>query len=63
LIPGSFQLSDALKAIGPPASIIFAARILMGVLQQRYDAVISRYREAISDFRTGMVLGSNATNG
>jgi hypothetical protein len=49
----SFELSDVLKAIGPAASIIFAAWIFMGFLQQRYDAAVGRYREAISDFRTG----------
>ena len=49
----SFELSDVLKAIGPAASIIFAAWIFMGFLQQRYDAAVSRYRQAISDFRTG----------
>jgi Protein of unknown function (DUF2721) len=53
LINMSFELSDVLKAIGPTASIIFAAWIFMGFLQQRYDAAVSRYREAISDFRTG----------
>ena len=49
----SFQLSDVLKAIGQAASIIFLAWIFMGFLQQRYDAAISRYREAISNFYTG----------
>jgi hypothetical protein len=49
----SFDLSDVLKAVGPAASIIFAAWIFMGFLQQRYDTAVSRYREAISDFRTG----------
>jgi hypothetical protein len=38
------ELSDVLKAIGPAASIIFAAWIFMGFLQQRYDAAVSRYR-------------------
>ena len=49
----NFELSDVLKAIGPAASIIFAAWIFMGFLQQRYDAAVGRYRQAISDFRTG----------
>jgi uncharacterized membrane protein YraQ (UPF0718 family) len=49
----SFALSDILKAIGPAASIIFAAWIFMGFLQQRYDAAVGRYRQSISDFRTG----------
>jgi Protein of unknown function (DUF2721) len=49
----NFNLADVLKAIGPAASIIFAAWIFMGFLQQRYDAAVDRYRQAISDFRTG----------
>jgi len=46
------ELSNVLKAVGPAASIIFAAWIFMGFVQQRYDAAINRYRQAISDFRT-----------
>jgi Protein of unknown function (DUF2721) len=53
LIVMNFALSDVLRAMGPTASIIFAAWIFMGFLQQRYDAAVSRYRESISDFRTG----------
>src|SRR3954466_5653334 len=47
-----FNLANILKAIGPTASIIFAAWIFMGFLQQRYDAAIDRYRAAISDYRS-----------
>src|SRR3954469_14906874 len=46
-----FALSDVLKAIGPTASIIFAAWIFMGFLQQRYDAAVERYREMIGKYR------------
>lgn len=46
------QLSDVLKAIGPNASIVFAAWIFMGFLQQRYDAALDRYREAVGDYRS-----------
>lgn len=46
------QLSDILKAIGPNASIVFAAWIFMGFLQQRYDNAIDRYREAVGDYRS-----------
>jgi hypothetical protein len=46
-----FQLSDLLKAIGPTASIVFAAWIFMGFLQQRYDAAVDRYRELIAEYR------------
>src|SRR3978361_552843 len=47
----NFELSDVLKAIGPAASIIFAAWIFMGFLQQRYDAAIDRYREVVAQYR------------
>lgn len=46
------QLGEVLKAIGPNASIVFAAWIFMGFLQQRYDSAIDRYREAVGDFRS-----------
>ncbi|MGK6323136.1 DUF2721 domain-containing protein [Sphingomonas sp. DT-51] len=46
------QLGEVLKAIGPNASIVFAAWIFMGFLQQRYDSAIDRYREAVGDYRT-----------
>ena len=45
------DLGDVLKAIGPNASIVFAAWIFMGFLQQRYDSAIDRYRSAVGDFR------------
>lgn len=46
------QLADVLKAIGPNASIIFAAWIFMGFLQQRYDSAIDRFRESVGDYRS-----------
>lgn len=46
-----FQLSDVLKAIGPTASIIFAAWIFLSFLQSRYDAAIERYRGLLADYR------------
>ncbi|KQO61050.1 hypothetical protein ASF24_03700 [Methylobacterium sp. Leaf86] len=46
------QLSDVLKAIGPNASIVFAAWIFMGFLQQRYDAAFDRYQQAVGDYRS-----------
>ena len=45
------SLSQFLKAIGPNATIIFAAWIFMGFLQQRYDAAVERYADAIGDYR------------
>jgi len=46
------QLSDVLKAIGPNASIVFAAWIFMGFLQQRNDGAVDRYRRAVGDYRS-----------
>jgi uncharacterized membrane protein YraQ (UPF0718 family) len=46
------QLGEVLKAVGPNASIIFAAWIFMGFLQQRYDNATDRYREAVADYRS-----------
>jgi hypothetical protein len=53
LLPAlNFELSDVLKAGRPYASIVFVAWIFVGFLQQRDDAAPSRYRLAISDFRS-----------
>jgi len=46
------KLSDVLKAIGPNASIVFAAWNFMGFLQQRYDAALNRYQGAVGDYRS-----------
>lgn len=46
-----FTLQQVLQAIGPTASIIFAAWIFMGFLQQRYDAAVDRYRQIIGKYR------------
>jgi amino acid transporter len=46
------ELGDVLKAIGPNASIVFAAWIFMTFLQQRYDSAIDRYRETVGDYRS-----------
>jgi hypothetical protein len=46
------KLTDVLEAIGPNASIVFAAWIFMGFLQQRYDSAADRYRGAVGDFRS-----------
>ena len=45
-----FDLSNVLKAIGPTASIVFAAWIFMGFLQQRYDTAVARYQDMIEAF-------------
>jgi len=48
-----FQLSDVLKAIGPTASIIFAAWIFLSFLQSRCDAALTRYRDLLGEYRKG----------
>lgn len=48
----TFDVSNMLKAIGPAASIIFAAWIFMGFLQQRFDTAMGRYQTAVEAFRS-----------
>jgi hypothetical protein len=48
-----FGLKDILTAVGPSASIVFAAWISMGYLQQRYSAALERYRSLIEQCRDG----------
>jgi hypothetical protein len=48
-----FELKDILTAVGPSASIVFAAWIFMGYLQQRYSAALERYRSLIEQCRNG----------
>ncbi|MBV8509509.1 MAG: DUF2721 domain-containing protein [Xanthobacteraceae bacterium] len=57
-----FTLSDVLRAIGPTASIIFAAWIFMGFLQQRYDSAVDRYRAMISNYRTDSLSSERRDN-
>jgi hypothetical protein len=47
----TFQLKDFLDALGPTASLIFAAWIFLSVLQQRYTAAYERYRALIQQYR------------
>lgn len=49
----TIDLANMFKAIGPAASIIFAAWIFMGFLQTRYDAAVDRYRTLVSQYRDG----------
>lgn len=58
----SFNLKDVLSAIGPAASIVFAAWIFMGFLQQRYTAAHERYRSLISQYRNGDSSGDRHGN-
>ncbi|MDO9709920.1 DUF2721 domain-containing protein [Paracraurococcus lichenis] len=50
----NFELKDILTAVGPSASIVFAAWIFMGYLQQRYTAAFDRYRSLIEQCRGGI---------
>jgi hypothetical protein len=47
----SFDLKDVLQAVGPTASLIFAAWIFLSYLQQRYSSSYDRYRALIHEFR------------
>jgi Protein of unknown function (DUF2721) len=47
-----FKLKDVLEAIGPTASLIFAAWIFLTFLQQRYSAAYERYRSLIQEYRS-----------
>ena len=48
-----FSLGEILKVIGPSASIVFAAWIFMGFLQQRYDSAVQRYMAMAEQVRQG----------
>jgi hypothetical protein len=47
-----FDLKDLLQAVGPTASLIFAAWIFLTFLQARYTAAYERYRALIAELRT-----------
>jgi hypothetical protein len=46
-----FELKDLLEAIGPNATLIFAAWIFLSFLQQRYTAAYDRYRALVEQYR------------
>jgi hypothetical protein len=46
-----FRLKDLLEAIGPTASLIFAAWIFLTFLQSRYTTAYDRYRALLKEFR------------
>ena len=56
------DVANILKSIGPAASIIFAAWIFMGFVQQRYDAAFGQYREVIALYREDDVPDVRRTN-
>ncbi|MCX8252618.1 hypothetical protein RHAL1_03211 [Beijerinckiaceae bacterium RH AL1] len=49
----SIDLANIFKAVGPAASVIFAAWIFMAFLQTRYDAAVDRYRSLVEQYRCG----------
>src|SRR4051812_36080673 len=52
-----FDTKDLLEAIGPNATLIFAAWIFLSVLQTRYNAAYEQYRGLINTFRNGDAQG------
>jgi hypothetical protein len=46
-----FELKDVMDAVGPSAALAFAAWLFLQLLQQRYSAAYSRYRELVNLFR------------
>jgi hypothetical protein len=48
-----FKLKDVLDAVGPTASLIFAAWIYLSFLQQRYSSGYQNYRDLVSMYRDG----------
>jgi hypothetical protein len=49
-----FELNKVLEAVGPNAGLVFASWMFMQLLQGRYSAAYTRYRELINDFRQGI---------
>jgi len=47
----NFQLKDVLSALGPTASLVFAAWIFLNFLQSRYSSAYDRYRALVSEYR------------
>jgi Protein of unknown function (DUF2721) len=47
-----FDLKDLLQAVGPTASLIFAAWIFLTFLQSRYTSAYEYFRALIAEFRT-----------
>jgi hypothetical protein len=46
-----FELKEVMDAVGPSAALAFAAWLFLQLLQQRYSAAYSRYRELVNSFR------------
>jgi hypothetical protein len=46
-----FELQEVMDAVGPSAALAFAAWLFLQLLQQRYLAAYSPYRELVDSFR------------
>jgi hypothetical protein len=57
-----FDLKDVLEAVGPTASLVFAAWIYLSFLQQRYAGAYDRYRSLIDEYRTADLQDHRKTN-
>jgi len=49
-----FRLKDVMEAVGPSAALAFAAWLFLQLLQQRYTAAYTRYRELVDSVRNGL---------
>ncbi len=58
----TFDISKIFMAVGPAASIIFAAWIFMGYLQARSDAAVGRYHAMIGTYRDGDMSEERRSN-
>lgn len=48
-----FKMKDVLDAVGPSASLVFAAWIFLSFLQQRYSAAFQTFRSLVDAYRKG----------
>ena len=56
------DIANIFKAVGPAASVIFAAWIFMAFLQTRYDAALDRYRSLVEQYRDGIQRNARREN-
>jgi len=56
-----FELKDVMNAVGPSAALAFAAWLFLQLLQQRYSAAYSRYRDLVEAMRGELPDGRRQT--
>ena len=56
------DIANIFNAVGPAASVIFAAWIFMAFLQTRYDAALDRYRSLVEQYRDGIHRNARREN-